>query len=71
MSSRWSSPMLLEEALDLAQQMARRAPYAVREAKRLVNQGVESHIDVALSLSRPRCRTCTKPKTLGKASGLS
>ena len=61
--------VLLEEALDLAQRAARRAP--VREAKRLVNQGVESHIDVALSLSRPRCRTCTKPKTLGKASGLS
>ena len=61
--------VLLEEALDLAQQLARRAPYAVREAKRLVNQ-VESHIDVALSLSRPRCRTCTKPKTLGRHPGI-
>ena len=44
--------VLLEEALDLAQQLARRAPYAVREAKRLVNQGVESHIDVALSFEQ-------------------
>lgn len=44
--------VLLEEALGLAQQLARRAPYAVREAKRLVNQGVESHIDVALSFEQ-------------------
>jgi enoyl-CoA hydratase len=44
--------VLLEEALDLGQQLARRAPYAVREAKRLVNQGVESHIDVALSFEQ-------------------
>src|SRR5215204_6401128 len=44
--------VLLEEALDLAQRLARRAPYAVREAKRLVNQGGESHIDVALSFEQ-------------------
>jgi enoyl-CoA hydratase len=44
--------VLLEEALNLAQKLARRAPYAVREAKRLVNQGVESHIDVALSFEQ-------------------
>ena len=44
--------VLLEEVLDLAQQLARRAPYAVHEAKRLVNQGVESHIDVALSFEQ-------------------
>ena len=44
--------VLLEEALDLAQRLARRAPYAVREAKRLVNQGGDSHIDVALSFEQ-------------------
>jgi enoyl-CoA hydratase/carnithine racemase len=44
--------VLLERARDLAQQLARRAPYAVREVKHLVNQGVESHIDVALSLEQ-------------------
>jgi enoyl-CoA hydratase/carnithine racemase len=44
--------VLLEESLALAHKLARRAPYAVREAKRLVNQGVESHIDVALSFEQ-------------------
>jgi enoyl-CoA hydratase/carnithine racemase len=44
--------VLLEESLALAHTLARRAPYAVREAKRLVNQGVESHIDVALSFEQ-------------------
>jgi enoyl-CoA hydratase/carnithine racemase len=43
---------LLGEALGLARELAERAPYAVREAKRLVNQGVESHIDVALSFEQ-------------------
>jgi enoyl-CoA hydratase len=43
---------LLEEALDLAERLTRRAPYAVREAKRLVNQGIESHMEVALSLEQ-------------------
>lgn len=40
---------LMDEALDLARKLARRAPYAVREAKRLVNQGVESPLEAALS----------------------
>jgi enoyl-CoA hydratase/carnithine racemase len=44
--------VLLEESLALAHKLARRAPYAVREAKRLVNQGAESHIDVALSFEQ-------------------
>jgi enoyl-CoA hydratase/carnithine racemase len=43
---------LLGEALGLAHELAERAPYAVREAKRLVNQGVESHVDVALSFEQ-------------------
>jgi enoyl-CoA hydratase/carnithine racemase len=43
---------LVDEALGLAQRLARRAPHAVREAKRLVNQGTESHVDVALSLEQ-------------------
>lgn len=43
---------VLEEALSLAERLARRAPYAVREAKRLVNQGAESHIEAALSLEQ-------------------
>lgn len=40
---------LMDEALELAHRLTRRAPYAVREAKRLVNQGAESHIEAALS----------------------
>jgi enoyl-CoA hydratase/carnithine racemase len=43
---------LLEESLDLAERLARRAPHAVREAKRLVNQGIESHMEAALSLEQ-------------------
>lgn len=44
--------MLLEEALDLAGKLARRAPFAVREAKRLVNQGMESPLGVSLSFEQ-------------------
>lgn len=40
---------LMDDALDLANKLSRRAPYAVREAKRLVNQGVESPLEAALS----------------------
>lgn len=40
---------LMDDALDLANKLARRAPYAVREAKRLVNQGIESPLEAALS----------------------
>lgn len=40
---------LIDDALDLASKLSRRAPYAVREAKRLVNQGVESPLEAALS----------------------
>ncbi|MGH3144382.1 MAG: enoyl-CoA hydratase/isomerase family protein [Rubrobacter sp.] len=40
---------LLDEALELARKLARRAPFAVREAKQLVNQGVEAPVDLALS----------------------
>jgi enoyl-CoA hydratase len=43
---------LLEEALGLAERLARRAPRAVREAKRLVNQGNESHVEIALSFEQ-------------------
>lgn len=44
--------VLLEEALSLAQKLTERAPNAVREAKRLVNQGGESPLGVALSLEQ-------------------
>lgn len=40
---------LMDEALELAHKLARRAPLAVREAKRLVNGGIENHVDLALS----------------------
>lgn len=41
--------MLMEKSLELAGKLARRAPYPVREAKRLVNQGIESPAEIALS----------------------
>lgn len=40
---------LMDDTLDLANKLSRRAPYAVREAKRLVNQGLESPLEAALS----------------------
>lgn len=43
---------LVEEALGLAQKLTERAPNAVREAKRLVNQGSDSPLGVALSLEQ-------------------
>lgn len=44
---------LLEEALSLAEDVSlEKAPYAIQEIKRLVNRGVESNIDAALSLEQ-------------------
>jgi enoyl-CoA hydratase len=40
---------MLEEALKLAGEIAGKAPIAVREAKRLVNQGLEAPLNVMLS----------------------
>lgn len=43
---------LLDEAIKLANEISEKAPYAIREAKRLVNQGTESPLEVALSLEQ-------------------
>ena len=63
--------VLLEEALDLAQRLARRHPTRCVRRSVWSTRGANHTSTWLCPLSRPRCRTCTKPKTLGKASGLS
>jgi enoyl-CoA hydratase len=41
---------LLEKALELANELAEKSPFALSEMKGLVNQGIESHLEVGLSL---------------------
>ena len=40
---------LLDEAMQMAQALAQKAPVALREIKRLVNRGLEAPLDIALS----------------------
>jgi enoyl-CoA hydratase len=41
---------LLDQALELANELAEKSPFALSEMKGLVNQGIESPLDIALTL---------------------